>query len=160
VPAYDLPLLKLFHRLRQEGLPLGIEEYKLLLQALQAGFGVTDQAALARLCKTLWIKAPDDDEEAHLFDRHFKEIMSQPAVNEAASLQSTVTESSQSIINESGTTPVAETQPAVTPATTSEWTLPVKDEVQIAKAVLHMTKEDDESTYDNIYNYFIDWSLD
>src|SRR5438046_8141000 len=125
--AYDLPLLKLFHRLRQEGLPLGIEEYELLLQALQAGFGVADQAALARLCKTLWIKAPDEDEEAHLFDQHFKEIMSQPVARETASLQPKVSESSQPTTPPlAPAQPVAETRAAVTPVTTSEWTMPVK----------------------------------
>ncbi|MFN6563857.1 MAG: hypothetical protein RMY28_029230 [Nostoc sp. ChiSLP01] len=35
----DLPLLELFTKLRQAGLPLGIEEYQLVLQAMQAGFG-------------------------------------------------------------------------------------------------------------------------
>jgi uncharacterized protein len=69
---YELPLFELFTRLRQADLPLGINEYILLLQALEAGFGVPDLEALARLCRTLWIKS---DEERKLFDRHFEQIV-------------------------------------------------------------------------------------
>ncbi|MCT7997086.1 hypothetical protein [Laspinema olomoucense] len=48
----DLPLRELFDNLRQAGLVLGIEEYELLLEALMKGFGIADEAALKRLCKT------------------------------------------------------------------------------------------------------------
>ncbi|BAY12346.1 hypothetical protein [Calothrix sp. NIES-2098] len=70
--ANELPLLDLFNQLREAGLPLGINEYQLLLKALQAGFGITDQNALKRLCQTLWIKSP---EEMHLFNYHFQKVM-------------------------------------------------------------------------------------
>lgn len=53
----NLPLLDLFTRLREAGLPLGIGEYQLLLRALGGGFGVSDRADLKRLCQTLWIKS-------------------------------------------------------------------------------------------------------
>jgi uncharacterized protein with von Willebrand factor type A (vWA) domain len=66
------PLLELFTRLSQAGLPLGLEEYKLLLHALQSGFGISDRAALARLCCTLWIKSV---EEKRIFDYHFEQVM-------------------------------------------------------------------------------------
>lgn len=68
----ELPLLELFTRLRQAGLPLGMDEYKLLLQALQRGFGLPDEAAIARLCKTLWVKSEDDQ---LLFNYHFEAVM-------------------------------------------------------------------------------------
>ena len=74
----DLPLLELFTKLREAGLPLGIDEYKLVLQAMQAGFGINDQAALKRLCQTLWIKSAEDKQ---LFESYFEEVMSSKAVS-------------------------------------------------------------------------------
>lgn len=68
VQQLNLPLSELFLQLRQAGLPLGIDEYQLLLRALQCGFGLPDRAALSRVCKVLWIKS---SEEERLFDYHF-----------------------------------------------------------------------------------------
>ncbi|MEH2138180.1 VWA domain-containing protein [Nostoc sp.] len=73
----DLPLLELFTKLREAGLPLGIDEYQLVLQAIQAGFGINDQAALKRLCQTLWIKSA---EELQLFEYNFEQVMSSNGV--------------------------------------------------------------------------------
>ncbi|BAZ12917.1 VWA containing CoxE family protein [Calothrix sp. NIES-4071] len=70
--AYNLPLLELFSRLREAGLPLGIDEYQLVLYSLQSGFGINDKAALKRLCQTLWIKTA---EERRLFDYHFEYLI-------------------------------------------------------------------------------------
>jgi uncharacterized protein with von Willebrand factor type A (vWA) domain len=67
-----LPLLDLFTRLREAGLPLGIGEYQLLLRALEGGFGVSDRADLKRLCQTLWINS---SEEQCLLDYHFDQVM-------------------------------------------------------------------------------------
>jgi uncharacterized protein with von Willebrand factor type A (vWA) domain len=72
VAVEDLPLIDLFTQLRAAGLPLGIDEYKLVLQALQNGFGVSDRNALKRLCKTLWVKSAD---EMRLFDHHFEQVI-------------------------------------------------------------------------------------
>lgn len=77
---HDLPLIELFTRLRQASLPLGIEEYQVLIRALQHGFGQPDRAALEYLCKTLWIKSR---EEERLFDYHFSFFF--PAVPDEAS---------------------------------------------------------------------------
>jgi len=74
-PVDELPLLELFTRLREAGLPLGINEYQLVLRSLQAGFGIQDRAALAKLCRTLWIKSP---EEERLFNHHFEQIIGHP----------------------------------------------------------------------------------
>ncbi|MDF0555630.1 DUF4114 domain-containing protein [Kamptonema sp. UHCC 0994] len=68
----ELPLLELFMRLREAGLPLGVDEYNLLLRALQAGFGISDCDALARLCCNLWVKS---DEQKRLFDYHFEQVI-------------------------------------------------------------------------------------
>ncbi len=46
----QLPLLDLFSALREAGLPLGADEYLLLVRALRAGFGIGDGAALRALC--------------------------------------------------------------------------------------------------------------
>ncbi|OLT60414.1 hypothetical protein [Moorena bouillonii] len=68
----DLPLMELFEKLQDAGLPLGIGEYEALLRALQAGFGIPDREALARLCCTLWVKS---QEEKHIFDKYFEEFI-------------------------------------------------------------------------------------
>ncbi len=68
----ELPLQELFTRLREAGLPLGIDEYQSVLRAMQAGFGMADKGALKRLCQTLWVKSA---EEKRLFEYHFKQVM-------------------------------------------------------------------------------------
>ncbi len=72
----QLPLLNLFDRLRKAGLPLGIDEYKLALRALQSGYGIQDHEALARLCRTLWVKS---EEDKLLFNYHFEQVMDEEA---------------------------------------------------------------------------------
>ncbi|QJB28393.1 CoxE [Limnospira fusiformis] len=74
----DLPLRELFDKLRQAGFVLGIDEYELLLEALMKGFGIEDEAALKRLCKTLWVKSVEDEK---IFNSYFEEVMSQPLEN-------------------------------------------------------------------------------
>ena len=69
--VHDYPLLELFTRLREAGLPLGLGEYQLALRALQGGFGLRDRAALKRLCCTLWIKSA---EEKLIFEDCFKQV--------------------------------------------------------------------------------------
>lgn len=68
-------LLVLFNKLRSYGFPLGVEDYMLALQALQAGFGMGDRQTLERLCCTLWTKS---EQEAHLLNRLFDEVLAQP----------------------------------------------------------------------------------
>ena len=68
----DLPLLELFTRLRQAGFPLGISEYRAVLQALQGGFGIGDRSDLARLCRALWVKSA---EEKQIFNYHFEQLI-------------------------------------------------------------------------------------
>ncbi|MDF5736071.1 MULTISPECIES: putative Ig domain-containing protein [unclassified Nostoc] len=68
----NLPLLELFTQLRKAGLPLGVDDYQAVLKALQAGYGIENKAALARLCRTLWVKSKQDKQ---LFDYHFEKII-------------------------------------------------------------------------------------
>jgi WD40 repeat protein/uncharacterized protein with von Willebrand factor type A (vWA) domain len=70
----QLPLQELFDRLRKAGLPLGIDEYKLALYAIQSGYGIKDYEALARLCRTLWVKS---EEEKLLFNYHFEQVIAE-----------------------------------------------------------------------------------
>jgi uncharacterized protein with von Willebrand factor type A (vWA) domain len=51
----ELPLVELFTTLRLDAdLPLGIDEYLIMLRALQMGFGSEDLESLRRLCYVLW----------------------------------------------------------------------------------------------------------
>lgn len=162
----DLPLLNLFERLRQAGLVLGLDEYQLLLKSLMAGFGLADEQALARLCKTLWVKSP---EERQIFDYYFSQIMSQPIVGETVTLeQSTPTKSeeihspspppkpiispssdkppSPSSLPQPDEQPIIPSSPVISSETDDvpdmipEMVLEIKDEVQIAKnqAIQHI----------------------
>lgn len=81
-------LLSLFKELRKWGLPLGVEEYMLAVQALQAGFGVGDRNSLKRICCTLWTKS---ETEARLLKQLLDEVIKQPVEIP----QSTPTESPQ-----------------------------------------------------------------
>lgn len=59
----------LLGRLRQAGLPLGPEEFYLLLDALRKGLGGSDRATLKRLCRLLWL---NDQNDETLFDHFFE----------------------------------------------------------------------------------------
>jgi len=82
----ELPLQELFTRLREAGLTLGIDEYQLLLQSLQGGFGIADKAALKRLCQTLWVKSA---EEKSILEYHFEQVMVSEAVESNLERQTT-----------------------------------------------------------------------
>jgi len=71
----NFPLIELFTRLREAGLPLGINDYQAVLKAMQAGWGLENQAALARLCRTLWVKSK---QEQKIFDYYFEQIIIYP----------------------------------------------------------------------------------
>ena len=87
-----LPLLELFTRLRDAGLPLGTDEYQLILKALQGGFGLDDRAALQQLCETLWIK---NNEEKQLLVHHFNQLF--PLEFESSGIPSTTLRSQKQI---------------------------------------------------------------
>ncbi len=70
----DPVLLELFTCLRKAGFPLGLAEYYLLLQAIDAGFGSRDRDALAHLCRTLWVKS---QREEQVFQSYFDQIIPQ-----------------------------------------------------------------------------------
>lgn len=127
-----LPLFELFTRLRQADVPLGIDDYQLLLSALQAGFGIDDRDALARLCKTLWVKSND---QIRLFEYHFDQVMTRMVVDEDAEATSDQTDDSP-------------TTPTTTPDSSNSRSVPPSEktfniESQAAQAVLHVAGEDE-----------------
>ena len=92
-------LLELFHRLREAGLPLGLEEYHLLLQGLDGGFGKDDRNTLAQLCSTLWVKS---DQEQLIFQEYFDQLIPEdtrqqvlPSTTEASRYQGRIVDSSK-----------------------------------------------------------------
>jgi len=68
----ELPLLEIFNTLRQRhGLPLGVEEYLVVLRSVQAGFGISNRQELEQLCCMLWAKS---EEENRLIRRLFEQM--------------------------------------------------------------------------------------
>src|SRR6266487_1365618 len=149
---YDMPLLELFKQLRRAGLPLGVDEYQVLLYALQGGFGISDRAALARLCKTLWVKSAGEE---RLFDYQFKQVLSRASASETSPSLATSSKISAPASPSSATepkrtsTPTPSTSSAIpsTSITSTEALPQIEDEVQVAKAVLQAASGDDDSPY-------------
>jgi uncharacterized protein len=57
-----LPLYTFFESLRKHHFELGIDDYTLLLNAIQGGFGLESKESLLRICKTLWLKSREHEE--------------------------------------------------------------------------------------------------
>jgi uncharacterized protein len=145
-PSEELPLLELFTQLQEAGLPLGINEYFLLLQALQKGFGTTDKESLAELCRTLWVKSKDEE---HLFNYHFDQVTfdsqtpsptNKEGKSDISSSHPKLEEKPKSQDNQS--TEQTKTQPASV-AVSSEL-MEVEDYMQVAEAVQIATRQDDD----------------
>jgi uncharacterized protein with von Willebrand factor type A (vWA) domain len=77
----ELPLLEIFNSLRQRhGLPLGVDEYLVVVRSLQAGFGVESRQELEQLCCTLWAKSNDESRLIRrLFEQMWKQIDATPS---------------------------------------------------------------------------------
>ena len=144
----ELPLIDLFTRLQEAGLPLGINEYFLVLRAFQKGFGVADQEALADLCRALWVKSKDEE---HLFNYHFEQVMrivpstsnfSPTEAKQETSSSSPAPNVRQEVQNdELG----AEELPAPMPSpASSQELMEVEDEIQVAGAVQIATRSEGE----------------
>lgn len=139
--ADELPLIELFSQLREAGFPLGIGEYKLLLEALQKGFGTSDRTSLYRLCKTLWVKSAEDK---RLFDYHFELIVKEsqeaiPAIPEKPEISAPETEDSG--IMETAPQLTEQTSERIISAPHPELIEAIEDEVQAAKAVMQATNK-------------------
>ena len=140
----ELPLIELFSQLREAGFPLGIGEYKLLLEALQKGFGGSDRDSLYRLCKTLWVKSTEDK---RLLDYHFNLVVKEsqeevPAIPEQPEISEPETENLGIIETEPEV--IESTREPIVSAPSPELTEIITDEVQAAKAVMQATSKDEE----------------
>lgn len=125
----NLPLLDLFTRLREAGLPLGVGEYELALQALQGGYGVASRDSLARLCRTLWVKSPEDD---RIFTYHFDQAI-EPEVIPAAKADPKLAVAGLGDTNVGGKHPIALAQElSLSPQTEGE---PVEPAVEPSKTM-------------------------
>ena len=140
----NLPLFELFTRLRQADVPLGIDDYQLLLRALQAGFGIGDRNALARLCKTLWIKSND---QMRLFEYHFDQVMANTILDASTEIAEVTPDLAEHYHVSPTNTPETASSKSFS-APSSEMTVNI--ESQAAQAVLHSASEDELP-----YNRFI-----
>jgi uncharacterized protein with von Willebrand factor type A (vWA) domain len=135
--ASELPLFELFTRLREAGLPLGIDEYCLLLRALQGGFGLPDRSALQRLCLALWAKSDDDE---RILDYHFEQVMQ----NIGAGLPAPVTPEPDDDSTSAAQEPAAEasSDPVALPPPQPDLARILDDEVEVAQAFSPGTRPD------------------
>ncbi|TBR60763.1 hypothetical protein B4U84_07945 [Westiellopsis prolifica IICB1] len=107
-------LLNLFYNLRDFGLPLGIDDYLLAMEAVQGGFGIRDRQSLEQLCCILWTKSK---EEARLLHRLLDQVLAQVDIEVETSPTvepSPTQESSNSSLSEISSTKPE--QPVDTPA--------------------------------------------
>ena len=140
--VHDLPLLDLFTRLCEADLPLGIDDYQVLLRALQGGFGISDRDALMRLCKTLWVKSDDD---GHVFNYHFEQVMARTIVGDQSSETSQISDEPKPETLSTSTTRSTQSMKSF-PTPTSEPMLQVEDDIQVAR-VMSQAAARDESAY-------------
>ncbi|MBU7587342.1 MAG: hypothetical protein KAF91_31640 [Nostoc sp. TH1S01] len=117
----ELPLLDIFNSLRsRHGLPLGIEEYLVLVRSLEGGFGISNRQELEQLCCMLWAKSEEENRLiCRLFDEMWKPIESHSAnsdfstqkISQSSSIKTSISEASS--INKS--LPDLEATPIITP---------------------------------------------
>ncbi len=132
-----LPLPQLFNQLRQADMPLGVEEYELLITALKGGFGLQDLDSLFALCKTLWIKSNDD---LRIFERIFSQVM-QPEQTSSSSNNSTQGSANQES-SRTSTGSLLKQSPSQTDAFQDRSSRAEQMEQQAVQAILHMASED------------------
>ena len=142
-----LPLLEIFNSLRQRhGFPLGVEEYLVVVQSLQAGFGIANRAELEQLCCTLWAKSPQESKLIHrLFQQMWVQLEDKPKTSLSDDFQG---ENKPNFPEEMNTGDRSESNPfnefpdntdtelAESPAVTLE-----EEPVQVVKAVRNQTPD-------------------
>ena len=61
--SQPLPLLDVFLELQRRGFALGLPDYLLALKALAQGFGIGSREELGFMCRTLWAKSLEEQEQ-------------------------------------------------------------------------------------------------
>ncbi|MFH7029849.1 MAG: hypothetical protein ACHBN1_31920 [Heteroscytonema crispum UTEX LB 1556] len=74
--SLDSLLLDLFQELRKAGMALTLEQYELLLKAVDQGYGLGGWQDIKRICRLLWVK-PCAKYDAKIFDRTFDRYIQQ-----------------------------------------------------------------------------------
>ncbi len=143
-PTAEPPLLGLFLRLREAGLPLGIDDYLLAVRGLQAGFGQPDRGALRRFCAALWVKSADDE---RLFAAHFDRSLTAAASYEPSSRLLDEKPAAETEVSQGRTDTDRETALSGQglPVQLTALTRQVDDEVQAATAVAQVASSDTEA---------------
>jgi uncharacterized protein len=123
----QLPLLDIFNSLRQRhGLPLGVEEYLVVVRSLEAGFGVSDRQELEQLCCMLWAKSEEENRLIRrLFGEMWKQIESLPVNSDFSTQENSPTSLNEtpsstdtsSLISDLPTPDNYESSPIATPTT-------------------------------------------
>ena len=72
----DSLLLDLFQELRKAGMALTLEQYHLLQQAVERGYGLGGWEDIKRVCRLLWVK-PCDNYDINIFERTFESYVRQ-----------------------------------------------------------------------------------
>jgi uncharacterized protein with von Willebrand factor type A (vWA) domain len=142
----ELPLLEIFNSLRQRyGLPLGVEEYMVVVRSLQAGFGVDSCQELEQLCCTLWAKSNDESRLIRrLFEQMWKQIESRPSDSTSTpSLPPTLEKP-----EEDEPTPELEERPSLS--------LELDEPLQVVQAVRHSRRDSElkRPRYSLLTEYF------
>ena len=144
----QLPLKDIFNSLRQRhGFPLGVEEYLVVVQSLQAGFGLANRAELEQLCCALWAKSP---QESRLINRLFQQMWMKLEGKPKTSLpddfqeenKQDLPEESELDSNCSESTPSYDFPDATDTELTESSTVTLEEEpVQVVKAVRNQTQD-------------------
>jgi uncharacterized protein with von Willebrand factor type A (vWA) domain len=72
----DALLQEVFEALRQAGVQLTLDQYALLRQAVQTGYGLGGWDDLKQICRLLWVK-PSQSYDSEVFDRAFEAYVQQ-----------------------------------------------------------------------------------
>lgn len=116
----ELPLIDIFNKLRQRhGLPLGVDDYLVVLRSLQSGFGIGTREELAQLCCLVWAKSEAESLLVRgLFEQMWRYSPPDLENRENISVDATSSTSVKSKITENETIesfPNLPTQPSITP---------------------------------------------
>ncbi len=142
-------LFGFFHRLRQAGFPLGMDDYFLALKAVEGGFGLNDEATLYRLCCALWLKS--NDEENHfrrIFEQHLSRMHAfMPELDQTPEPEEAITTDSDKKDEPILEKPEAEAPNLVGSEETVDLALDFEEAVQVAQMPLTKPAQTQSATH-------------